>query len=46
MSEPYFKTRITKKLGGLERSIEDIRQSITTEIKDLKSSPTNIINTV
>ena len=46
MPEPEFKTRITKILGGFEKSIEDIRESISAEIKDLKSSPAKIKNAI
>ena len=46
MSEPEFKTRITKILSGLEKSIEDIRISLTEEIKELKYSWAKIKNVI
>ena len=36
--DPEFKTTIIKIQSGLEKSIEDTRESLTTEIKDLKTT--------
>jgi len=41
MPEPEFKGTIIRILAGLEKSIEDPRESFTTEIKDLKTSGHN-----
>jgi len=37
MSEPEFKTIIIRTLAGLEKKIEDCRESLTAEIKELKT---------
>ena len=41
MLDPEFKTIISI-LAGLEKSIEDTRESLTTEIKDLKTRQAEI----
>ena len=46
MSELEFKTMIIKILAGLEKNIEDTRESITIEIKELISSQTKIKNAI
>ena len=38
MPEPEFKTTIIRILAGFEKSIEDTRESLATEIKGLKTS--------
>jgi len=38
MSELEYKKTILRILAGLEKSIEDTRESLITEIKELKSS--------
>jgi len=35
--EPEFKITIRRRLAGLEKSIEDTRESLTAEIKELKN---------
>ena len=42
MSELEFRVTIIKILVGLEKSIEDTRESLATEIKDLKSNQAKI----
>ena len=42
MSELEFRIIIIKILTGLEKSIEDTRESLSGEIKELKSSQVNI----
>ena len=42
MPDPEFKTTIIRILSGLEKSIEDSRESLTTEIKHLKTSQAEI----
>ena len=37
MSKLEFKTTIIRILTGIEKSIEDTRESLTAEIKELKS---------
>ena len=39
MPDPEFKATIIRIQTGLEKSIENIRVSLTTEIKDLKIRP-------
>ena len=39
---PEFKTIIISILAGLEKSIEDTREALTTETKDLKTSQAEI----
>ena len=46
MSELKSKTTIIRILAGLEKSIEDTRESLTTEIKELKSSQAKIKNAI
>ena len=46
MSELEFKTTVIRILVGLEKSIEDTRESLTAEIKELKSSLAEIKNAV
>ena len=36
MTDPEFKTTIIRIIAGLKKSVEDIKESLTTEIKDLK----------
>ena len=38
MPEADFKITIIRILAGLEKSIEDTRESLTAEIKELKTS--------
>ena len=38
ISEQEFRTAVIRPLAGLERSIEDIKETLATEIKDLKIS--------
>ena len=38
MLKPEFKTEIIRILSGLEKSTEDTRESLTAEIKELKTS--------
>jgi len=38
MSEPEFRIMIIKILAGLEKSIEDTRESLSGEIKELTSN--------
>ena len=42
MPEPEFKTTIIRIIAGLKKIIEDTRESLTTEIKDLKTSQAKI----
>ena len=42
MPGPEFKTTIIRILVGPEKSIDDPRESLTTEIKDLKTSQAEI----
>ena len=42
MPEPEFKTTIIRILDGLEKSIKETKDTLTTEIKDLKTSQTTI----
>jgi len=42
MLELEFKRTIIKKLAGLEKCIEDTRESLTGEIKELKSNQVEI----
>ena len=42
MCDTEFKTTIKRILAGLEKSIEDTRESLATEIKDLKSNQAKI----
>ena len=37
MPDPEFKTTIIRMLAGLEKSIEDTKESLTAKIKDLKT---------
>ena len=46
MTEPEFKTIIISILAGLEKSIEDTRESLTTQIKELKTSQAKIKNAI
>ena len=46
MSEPEFRIMIIRILAGVEKSIEDTRESLSTEIKELKSSQAKIKNVV
>ena len=46
MPEPEFKTAIITILAGLEKSIEDIRESLTAEIKYLKTSQAQMKNSI
>ena len=38
MSIPEFKATIIRKLGVLEKSTDDIRETLTAEIKELKTN--------
>ena len=42
MPEPEIKTTITRIIDGLEKSIEDVRESLTAGIKELKTSQAEI----
>ena len=42
MSELEFRIMIIKILSGLEKSIEDTRESLSGEIKELKSNQVEI----
>ena len=44
MPDPEFKTTIIRILAGLEKSIEDIRESLTAKIEELKTSHAKINN--
>ena len=44
--DPEFKTTIIRILAGLEKSTEDIRESLTVEIKDKKTSQAKIKNAI
>ena len=46
ISEQEFKTIVTRLLAGLEESIEDTRETLAEEIKDLKTSQAKIKNAV
>lgn len=46
MSEPELKTMIIKIQVGLEKSIQDTKQSLTVEIKELKYSHAKIKNAI
>ena len=46
MCELQFKTAIIEILAGFEKSMEDTRESLPIEIKQLKSSQAEIKNTV
>ena len=43
ISEQEFRTTVIKILAGLERSIEDTRETLAAEIKDLKTSQAEIL---
>ena len=45
-SEIQFKTTIIRILAWVEKSIEDIRESLSAEIKELKSSQAKIKNAI
>lgn len=38
MTEPEFKATIINILAGLEKSLEETRETLTTKVKDLKIS--------
>ena len=42
MSKLEFKTMMIKILAGLQKTIEDTRESITVEMKEIKSNQTKI----
>lgn len=46
MPEPEFKTTIVRILAGLDKSINNTRESLTTEIKNLKTSLVKIKNAI
>ena len=46
MSELEFKTTTVRILAGLGNSIEDTRESLSAEIKELKSSQAKIKNAI
>ena len=45
-SELEFKTTVIRILSGLEKSTEDMRECLTTEIKELESSQAEIKNAI
>ena len=46
MLEPEFKTTIIRILASLEKSMENTRESLPTEIKDLLTSQAEIKNAI
>ena len=46
LPEPEFKTTIIRTPAGLKKSIEATRESLTAEIKDLKTSQAKIKNAI
>ena len=46
MPELEFKTTIIRILAELEKNIEDIREALTAEIKELKTSQAEIKNAI
>ena len=46
MPDPEFKATIIGILVGLEKSIEDARESLTAQIKDLKTSQAKMKNAI
>ena len=46
MPDPECKTAIIRILAGLEKSIDDTRESFTAAIKDLKPSQAGIKNVI
>ena len=46
MPDPEFKATIIRIFDGLEKSIEDTRQSLTAKIRDLKTSQAEIKNPI
>ena len=46
MTEPEFKTTFIRMLAGLGKSIENIKRSLTLEVKDLKISHAKIENAI
>ena len=46
MPDPEFKATTIRILAGLEKSIEVIRDSLTAEIKELKTNQNEIKNTI
>lgn len=43
ISEQEFRTTVIKVLAGTERSVEDNRETLTAEIKDIKTSQAKIL---
>ena len=46
MSDPEFKATTIRILAGLDKSMEDIRETLTAEIKELKNNQANMKNAV
>ena len=46
MPESEFKATTIRILAALEKSIDDARESLTTETEDLKTSQSKIKNTI
>ena len=46
MTDPEFKARIIRTLAGLEKTIEDMGESPTTEMKDLKTNQAEMKNAI
>ena len=46
ITENEFKIIVIKLIAGLEKSIEDSRESITTEIKGLRNSQEELKNAI
>ena len=46
MSELKFKTTIIRILAGVEKSMEDNRESLSAEVKELKPSQAEIKNSI
>lgn len=46
MLDPEFKATIIKTLAALEKSIKDIKESLTAEVKDQKTSQAEIKNSI
>jgi len=46
MSDEDFKATIIRILAGLEKSMEDIRETLPTEIKDLKNNQAEMKNAI
>ena len=46
MPDPEFKTTTIRILAGLEKSMEETREFLTTKVKDLKTSEAEIKNAI